>query len=323
MDWMDLHAYLTVAREKSISKASQVLHLSQPALTIRLQKLEQELGMPLLERNRRGVLPTRYGAAVLYHAAKAVEEMNSIRDTGKGEPENGKLRIGLAKPLGWTIFKPVLEQMHERFPNLPYNILSDDYKVILDLTGVGELDLAILPYFQPTPGLNAIPVHEDEMLLIGPGNAPSTSIHGEVAADILLRGKFILYYSNQPMRKLIDRVLLQLLGQMPEDIVEVNDLSIMLNLVSEGVGYTVLPTSHIYMTMTFYSTYYSGSELPSVLAHSSIPYLVYRLGKEYPTRMIHLIYPEASVSRKKIQSIAELFSTTPSLGIVREKASFS
>lgn len=318
MDWMDLHAFLTVAREKSISKASRLLHLSQPALTIRLQKLEQELGMPLLERNRRGVQPTHYGAAVLYHAAKAVEEMNSIRDMDQWKPENNKLRIGIAKPLGWTIFKPVLEQIHTCFPGIQYNILSDDYKVIIDLTGVGELDLAILPYFVPMPGLSAIPVYEDEMLLIGPGGASLPSIHGELAAPDLLGSKFVLYYSNQPMRKIIDRILLQILGKFPEDIVEVNDLSIMLNLVSEGLGYTILPTSHIYTTMTFYSTYYSDSPLPSVLTHPSIPYTVYRLGKDFPTRMIHLIYPATSTSSNQIHAIADLFGSTPSMPDVQD-----
>lgn len=58
MDLMDLHSLVTVVREKSISKASRVLHLSQPALTIRLQKLEQELGFVILERTRSGcILP--------------------------------------------------------------------------------------------------------------------------------------------------------------------------------------------------------------------------------------------------------------------------
>ncbi|OMF04293.1 LysR family transcriptional regulator [Paenibacillus sp. FSL H7-0331] len=325
MDLMDLHSLVTVVREKSISKASRVLHLSQPALTIRLQKLEQELGFVILERTRSGVYLTKNGASIMHHAAKAIQQMNAMRDFEDNStlinrikllhPEQNdteglssnddNLKIGIANPLGSTMFKPIFHKLYSFDPELRYHMLSDSNEVILDLLSLGDIDLGIVPYFEKREGLESIPILCDEMLLLGPkdDNVPDS---GQLDyMNTLLQKTFFAFYSNQPLRTIINEVMLKLLGNIPKDLRKINDTGIILQMISKGLGYTIFPSSFIYDTMDFFKSLYPSGVLPSILRHESVPFQIQRLGKEFPSRTIQLIYPVSSPYRKTIQFAIE------------------
>src|SRR5437868_2515840 len=78
MDFSSLDCFLTIAREKSITKASQLLHITQPALTSKIKKLENEIGAQLLERSRQGVKLTIEGTHFLTKALKISYEYNQV-----------------------------------------------------------------------------------------------------------------------------------------------------------------------------------------------------------------------------------------------------
>jgi DNA-binding transcriptional LysR family regulator len=80
MNWLDIYAFVTVVREKSISKASRILHLSQPTLTARLRKMEQELNVNLLNRNWKGVELTFPGHQFLLYAVKLLDEFKEMQE---------------------------------------------------------------------------------------------------------------------------------------------------------------------------------------------------------------------------------------------------
>jgi len=78
MDIDDLYAFVTIVREKSISKASRTLHLTQPTLTARLKKMERELGVHLLERSWNGVTLTEDGTFFFVSAVKIIREIDDM-----------------------------------------------------------------------------------------------------------------------------------------------------------------------------------------------------------------------------------------------------
>jgi DNA-binding transcriptional LysR family regulator len=181
------------------------------------------------------------------------------------------------------------------------------------LVAIGDVHLGILPYFENRAGLESIPIFQDEMLLLGPKNDPFLDMEEAGTVDMLLQQTFFVYYSDQPFRKITDKILLQLLGSMPEDIREVNDLVIMLKLISAGLGYTILPTSHIYDTMNIFNTLFSSSDLPNQLVHESVPYQIYRLGAKFPNRTIQMIFPTDTPYLQPIQNIARTLSFSGTL----------
>lgn len=91
-----LHTFVEVARQKSVVKASEILNISQPAVTKTMRELEEILGVPVLERDGRGIRITRYGEVFLRHAGTALTALRQGLDSvsqeldGSGPP----IRIG-------------------------------------------------------------------------------------------------------------------------------------------------------------------------------------------------------------------------------------
>jgi LysR family nitrogen assimilation transcriptional regulator len=80
LDLRQLRYLLCIVRSKSFTRAAQVLRIAQPALSLHVQKLEQELGTPLLIRHSRGVEPTRAGEMLLQRAEWIIEELDRTKD---------------------------------------------------------------------------------------------------------------------------------------------------------------------------------------------------------------------------------------------------
>ncbi|OZV62240.1 LysR family transcriptional regulator [Brucella melitensis] len=95
-----LHTFVEVARQKSVVKASEILNISQPAVTKTMRELEEILGVPVLERDGRGIRITRYGEVFLRHAGTALTALRQGLDSvsqeldGSGPP----IRIARSRP---------------------------------------------------------------------------------------------------------------------------------------------------------------------------------------------------------------------------------
>ena len=114
----DLHAYFTVVRLGTMGRAARELGVSQPAISKVMADLEHALGVPLLDRNRRGVEPTMYGRALLNRGLVAFDELKQcIRDIQSlADPTSGELTIGS----GLTAFflTRLMERFHQKYPRV-------------------------------------------------------------------------------------------------------------------------------------------------------------------------------------------------------------
>jgi len=310
LDWFDLHAFITVARERSISKASQKLHVSQPTLTARLKKLEQEVEVSLLERNWNGIKLNEHGALFLLQAIKIKQEMNDsiaflkklnqvCREedqdaSSESSRERTKLKIGVSRPLSSSFLTPILQEINRSYPLLRYDVLSELSSCILDMVAVGEMDIGIVPFTEERPDLVQVPIYKDEMVLLGPKQDSEPIDRLLENRDGLMNKPFILYHARSHLRKLTDLILLKLWdGSMPRDIQEVNDLNVLLNMISSGMGYTILPASYV---VHYRSEAYA-------------PFQMLKLGPLFPIRMIHLVYSNVYQNNRTIRDIADTISS--------------
>lgn len=319
MDQVDLHAFITIAREKSISKASHILHLSQPTLTARLKKLEEQLGVCLLERNWKGVQLTSHGTLFLLRAIKIFQEMNDALSLGgklnllymdhtaeaHSMDRHEKIKVGISRPLGFSFFTPILMELNKSFPSLRYNIISELPEYVLDLVSIGEIHFGIIPYMESRPKLHSLPIFKEEMLLVGPKHDHQPIREDLNNVDLLLQKPFILFSPRAPLRKITESVLIQLLGSIPRDIQEVNDLSVALSMVSSGLGYTIVPNSFIVDSIHLISKD-SKTHWPE---HYSTPYQIVRLGAHFPTRMVHMVYSASYAFHVPIHEIADTIAS--------------
>ncbi|MDF9839752.1 MULTISPECIES: LysR family transcriptional regulator [unclassified Paenibacillus] len=318
MDWFDIHSFVTVVREQSISKAARILHLAQPTLTARLKKLESEFNVPLLERNWKGVQLTEQGHQFLLYAVKLLEDFKEISEKlnetvpigpderGSLTMDSGKLKLGILRPLGSFFISPALQLLKDEYPEVQYDITVEMTGYIMELISIHKLHLGIIPYCKPFPGLSSVPLFQEEVVLIAPKNDPlRTALSTDCWKSLLLSAHFFLYNFKFPFRKVMDQSLSTLLGRLPETIHEINDTNTLLNLVSSGFGYTVLPTSYIYDAFDLKKAApVSLGAGASVIDLEVLPYDIYYL-PSFPKRTIYLVYPDDISSHLPLHRIVE------------------
>jgi DNA-binding transcriptional LysR family regulator len=124
LDPRQLRAFLAIVEAGSLGMAAEALHVTQPALSRIVHRLEAQLGVPLFERRSTGMELTNYGEALHPHAtvlaaegARALEQINSLRGLGQGT-----LRIGSVASAALMVLPPVVDRILTRWPNLQVQI---------------------------------------------------------------------------------------------------------------------------------------------------------------------------------------------------------
>jgi DNA-binding transcriptional LysR family regulator len=145
LDPRQLRAFLAIVRCGSLGLAAESLHITQPALSRVVRRLEDQLGVPLFERRTTGMELTPFGQALLPHAtvlseeaAVAIEQINSLRGLG-----HGTLRVGAIGSVAVAVLPAVLERMLTEWPNLHVQITEAVEDVLETALTHNTIDVAI------------------------------------------------------------------------------------------------------------------------------------------------------------------------------------
>jgi DNA-binding transcriptional LysR family regulator len=145
LDPRQLRAFLTIVRCGSLGLAAEALHITQPALSRTVRRLEEQLGVPLFERRTTGMELTPFGHALLPHAtvlseeaAVALEQINSLRGLG-----HGTLRIGAIGSVAVTVLPALLERMLAQWPKLHVQITEAVEDLLEVALTSNSIDVAI------------------------------------------------------------------------------------------------------------------------------------------------------------------------------------
>lgn len=145
MELRILRYFLTVAKEKSISKAARTLHITQPTLSRQLQELEQELGKTLFIRSNKEITLTEDGRLL----RKRAEEIVRLTDktihelTTPNDEIAGDVFIGCAETDEMRNIIRIMKQMQTQYPNVQFHIYSGDKQIVLDDLDRGLIDFGI------------------------------------------------------------------------------------------------------------------------------------------------------------------------------------
>lgn len=146
MDIRVLKYFLTVAREGSISRAAEVLHMTQPPLSRQLKDLEKELGKQLLIRGSRKVTLTEEGAILRKRAEEMVElfEKTKAEVSSSDEDITGDIYIGGGESEGFRIISKVAEKVRQKHPDIHYHLFSGNADDVSERLDNGLLDFGVL-----------------------------------------------------------------------------------------------------------------------------------------------------------------------------------
>ena len=139
-----LKYFYEVVNEKNITKASEKLMISQPAITRAIKELENQLNAKLLERSKKGVIPTKEGIILYEHTKQILEQIETTVNTIEINKEQRKhLYIG-ATTTNFTIFiKDTLRKFRDKYKDVHINIILEELNVLNDLARLGKLDIII------------------------------------------------------------------------------------------------------------------------------------------------------------------------------------
>lgn len=246
MDVVQLKTLIHVAELGSLSKASDRLHIAQPALSRQIRQLEKELGVYLFERHGRGMVITDAGNEVLQHATRIMDELEAIRSSVSGGQAclRGAVAIGTTPTIAEIATVPLVTRIREAHPELSIRISSAFSGYLVDWLQRGELELAISYDLEPLHTLRIVPVMMENLILVGPVSA-RLSMDTPVNFSHLVGESLVLPSARHGLRKILDQcaadVGFKLITQ-----VEADSFGAMIDLVRHGFGFTVLPLASIY-----------------------------------------------------------------------------
>lgn len=184
MDLDQLRYFLRVAERQSFTKAAADLAISQPALSRSIQKLEEDLGLPVFERQARAVVLTDAGRLLQSRARQALALLDDTRTEITDDGRSGRLRIGAFPTVAPYFLPDVLRRFTKAFPNASVVVREETTALLLKACGDGEIDLGILALPVSAPSLDVETLFEEELLLVMPPDHPLASRPTIRIADI-------------------------------------------------------------------------------------------------------------------------------------------
>src|SRR5260370_4577816 len=175
MEFDDIRAFVAVGESRSVSRAARELHLAQPAVTRRVQRLETSLGVALCERRGRPFVLTEAGQAVVERCRRVRHAVRDVRSATGGDdrPARG-VRVGVAHALTEVALTDPVDRLRRAFPRVSLSLATGWSHDLLERVRVGSLDAAVilLTDGERLPaGLDATRLGRERLVVVEPRRA--------------------------------------------------------------------------------------------------------------------------------------------------------
>lgn len=242
MTLSELRFVVAVAKERNFRRASEKCFVSQPALSLAIKKLEDDLGVMIFERSRTDISPTPIGEKIIEQAIKALEEVNHIRQIAKqgNNQLSGVFRLGLIYSVGPYLLPELIPILRSSAPEMPLEIEENLTAQLETQLKNGVIDAAVIALPFDVPGINTMPLYDEKYVVMVPKGHPWAD-RASISADELADENVLLLnsghcYSHQVLQACPD---LSRKGQ----VLQGNSLETIRNMVASNLGVTVLPAS--------------------------------------------------------------------------------
>jgi DNA-binding transcriptional LysR family regulator len=167
-----LHYFVVVAEELHFRRAAERLHIAQPSVSQQVRRLEDELGVQLFERNRRGVTLTPAGSVLLDEAratlAQAARAADRARAAGAGE--RGRLRVNLTRSLPGGLAGAIVDTFRERYPEVQLELDVGQTSIHAEQLRRGAIDIAFIRPPLHDPELEEVELGREPLVCVLPSN---------------------------------------------------------------------------------------------------------------------------------------------------------
>lgn len=289
MNIRDLQYLVAVAKHQHFGKAANACFVSQPALSMQLKKLEEELGVRLFERTNKSVMITTVGRDITERAKRILRDVDEIKEVARfyQDPFAGKLKIGAFPTLAPYFFPKIIPNTTKKFLGLKLFLIEEKTDILIQKLRDGEIDAAFLAIPLPTEEgtLEYTEIFDDNFILaVSPKHKfakrrsmTCNDLHGETL--LLLEDGHCL--RNQALD------ICSLVGATENQEFRATSLETLRAMVAANIGITLIP------------------ELAKK-ENDGIIYIPFRFHP--PTRKIALVWRKTSARKECFKEIIQIYT---------------
>lgn len=239
MNLRSVESFYWVVMLRSVTRASEKLHLTQSAMSSRVSTLEQELGVQLLDRRDKQFRITLAGQRFFYHAERLLELQREIKaELGNATIHPVVLKVGAFESASHSWLMDWVRSVHKTHPMLALELTIETSPVLVDLLARGALDIAIAALPATGTGVRSMALPSMEMAFVG--HAELHQRRRWSVAQLAEQELITFQRGSQPYLALLD--LLNRSGIEPLRLHTVSSISAMSQLVEDGLGIATLPS---------------------------------------------------------------------------------
>lgn len=238
-----IRGFLQVAELGSFTRAAQTLHVSQPALTVQIHQLEDDLGIRLFDRDRRKVMLTPAGKRLLAPMQKVLDNFDDVRRLARelSDLRQGRLAIAALPSVAAAWLPQRIAKFHEVYPRIEVRVVDVVSDQVQTLVAEASVDLGVGTWTNRDLAIHFEKLFEDRMHVFFPPGHDLQST-GNPSLEAVTRYPHISTARTTSVRQLLEQALQK--AQLSIEITcEVDRLSTAINMVRAGVGIAVLPLS--------------------------------------------------------------------------------
>jgi len=271
MELKQLEYFMTLCQELHFTRAAEKLGIAQPSLSQQIRLLEHEIGTPLFDRVGKKTLMTEAGKTLLHHGYNVFHELSQARAAISELQglKRGTLKIGALLTVVNYLLSPTAIRFNQSYPNIELSILGlrtgDIYEGLLK----NELDLGIVYLPMEHEDLETIPLYKEALALAVPADHPVAS-EPIVTLDIIKKTPSVLLPDTYFLRQLINERC-RSFEFTPQPVMEMTTMESIINMVSMGVGVTILPKAYL--------DYHENEQIRTIPIHD--PILTTQIGVVY------------------------------------------
>ncbi len=285
MNIQQLEYIAAVDNVRHFAKAAEGCHVTQPTLSMMIQKLEEELDCKIFDRSRQPVVPTEIGEVVIGQARKILNEVERLQELIKERHAalNGKLTIGIIPTLAPYLVPYFLKSFVEKYPSVEFSVTEHLTQTLLEKIKTGAIDAAIMAGPLPDKSLEVQALFQEAFFLY---TSDPRQKDGLLADDLNAEDLWLLQEGHclrTSIRKLCD----QERDCGKQFRYEAGSLETLKRLVEMKMGYTILP------------------ELAAMTLPENNRYMLRRFASPAPAREILMVTQQDYVKRRLIQVLKD------------------
>ena len=280
-----------VARLKHFGRAADECAVTQPALSMQIQEMERDLGVPLVERGRT-IRLTDAGEEVAARAARILQDIEGLTDfaSKRRAALTGRLRLGVIPSIAPYLLPTVLPELQAQYPSLELRIRETLTEYLVAQLDDGTLDVALLALPIDGPKIDTLPLFEDRFLLASPTDAPAPKRKKARFEDLDEVPLLLLEEGHCLREQALSFCTLRSIENA--DSFGASSLSTLVQMVASGMGHTLLPEMSVDLEAARNKVRVTRFEAPE------------------PSRMIGLAFRKTSPLKADFEALGAVISAT-------------